>query len=193
MGVLATESSPKIVICCNGFLQHRGKTQGQNTGAKHKGKIMSDHIGYGELIEGAMLGVAKKALQFVQNNGLPYEHHFYITFLTQTRGVEIPAFLQQAHPYEMTIVLQNQFWNLVVTDTAFSVDLSFRKQRYTLTIPFESLVSFNDPSVQFSLHFNMTMMDEEQGTSIKQVSDGDQQAEVISLDAFRKKRKPEQE
>lgn len=149
---------------------------------------MSDHIGYGDLIEQAMLGVAKKALISVQNNGLPHEHHFYITFFTQTDGVQIPDFLHQAHPHEMTIVLQNQFWNLVVTDTEFSVDLSFRKERHTLVIPFESLVSFNDPSVQFSLNFNMTMLEEEPPTApLKEVSEKEnQQAEVISLDAFRK-------
>ena len=148
---------------------------------------MSDYIGYGELIEGAMLSVARQALKFVQQNGLPYEHHFYITFLTQTEGVQIPDFLRQAHPYEMTIVLQNQFWNLVVTDMEFSVDLSFRKERHTLVIPFESLVSFNDPSVQFSLHFNMTMMEEDSSHPEQEEDDGPQ-AEVISLDAFRKNR-----
>lgn len=151
---------------------------------------MSDHIGYGELIETAMLSVAQRALISVQNNGMPYEHHFYITFLTQTDGVQIPDFLRQQHPYEMTIVLQHQFWNLVVTDTAFSVDLSFRQKRYSLIIPFKALVSFNDPSVQFSLRFNMTMLDEH--PPLKDVSDDnteqqtEQQAEVISLDAFRK-------
>ncbi len=152
---------------------------------------MSDHIGYGELIEGAMLSVARRALSFVQNNGLPYEHHFYITFLTETEGVQIPDFLRQAHPYEMTIVLQNQFWNLVVTDTDFSVDLSFRKKRHTLKVPFDSLVSFNDPSVQFSLHFN-TIVDKESSTK-EAVEEDTQQAEIISLDAFRKNKNIESE
>ncbi|MGB1361384.1 MAG: ClpXP protease specificity-enhancing factor SspB [Alphaproteobacteria bacterium] len=153
---------------------------------------MSDYIGYGELIEQSMLDVVKKCLKTVEKEGLPGEHHFYITFLTDFAGVEIDADLKKEHPYDMTIVLQNQFWNLAVDDDKFSLELSFNNKQKKLVIPFDALLSFNDPSVQFSLHFNMSMYGEEDViTEMKEVEKTEtkkQETEVIDLSKFRKEK-----
>lgn len=170
-----------------------GKPRAYDEG-KH---IMSDYdyIGYSDLIENAMLSVAKQSLKFVQHNGLPGEHHFYITFLTHADGVDIPDFLRKNHPHDMTIVLQNQFWNLGVEDDHMHVDLSFNQTPYTLRIPFTAFVSFHDPSVQFSLHFNMTMQDEDDlpdhDKSLTERDTPNQKADVIRLDDFRKNKNKE--
>jgi hypothetical protein len=112
-----------------------------------------DEIGYGRLVQEALRGVARGALQHAAREGLPGEHHFYVTFRTTADGVVLPARLAAQFPDEMTIILQHQFWNLEVEQRAFSVTLRFGGQPERLTVPFEALTAFVDPSVEFGLRF----------------------------------------
>jgi uncharacterized protein len=113
----------------------------------------TDHIRYDLLAQDALRGVVRRVLGDVARNGLPGEHHFYVTFGTGAPGVKISDRLRVEHPDEMTIVLQHQFWDLEVTDEAFEVGLSFKGIPERLVIPFEAIKGFFDPSVQFGLQF----------------------------------------
>jgi hypothetical protein len=95
----------------------------------------------------------KEALKRTEKQGLLGAHHFYLTFRTHDPGVEIPEFLLERYPQEMTIVLQNQFWGLKVGEDQFEVGLTFQKLPATLVVPFAALTAFVDPSVQFGLQF----------------------------------------
>lgn len=105
-------------------------------------------------MEESKLNVVKLALKKTVQDGLTPPHHFYITFRTQFPGVSIPPFIHQRYPEEMTIVLQDSFWNLDVQEEHFSVDLMFDHKKSTLRIPFKSLCSFIDPSADFALQFD---------------------------------------
>jgi len=105
------------------------------------------------MIDSALRGVVREAVGHVIEHGLPGTHHFYLTFGTNRDGVEIPTALHDAHPEEMTVVLQNQFWDLNTDDEAFEVTLSFNRVRHRLRVPYAALTSFADPSVQFGLQF----------------------------------------
>jgi hypothetical protein len=115
--------------------------------------MAKDYIGYEALADRALRGVVREALQRVEKQGLIGSHHFYLSFKTHGPGVEIPDFLKERYPDEMTIVLQNQYWGLKVGDKEFEVSLTFQKMPATLVIPYEALTAFADPSVQFGLQF----------------------------------------
>ena len=115
--------------------------------------MATDHIRYDVLARDALRGVLKHVLADAAEHGLPGEHHFYITFLSKAEGVKISPRLLSQYPQEMTIILQHQFWDLVVTDDRFEVGLSFNGIPERLVIPFSSIKSFFDPSVQFGLQF----------------------------------------
>ena len=115
--------------------------------------MAKDFIGYDNLVDKALRGVVRDALTRIQKQGLIGSHHFYITFKTHDAGVEIPDFLRERYPDEMTIVLQNQFSGLRVSDGSFEVTLSFQKLPCTLVVPFPAVTGFADPSVQFGLQF----------------------------------------
>jgi hypothetical protein len=115
--------------------------------------MAKDFIGYEALADRALRGVVREALKRVQKQGLIGSHHFYITFKTHDPGVEIPDFLKERYPDEMTIVMQNQFSGLHVSEDAFEITLSFQKLPATLFIPFSALTAFVDPAVQFGLQF----------------------------------------
>jgi hypothetical protein len=115
--------------------------------------MAKDHIGYEALADRALRSVVKEALKRTEKQGLIGPHHFYLTFRTKDPGVEIPDFLLERFPEEMTIVLQNQFWGLKVGEDEFEVGLTFQKMPTTLVIPFAALTAFVDPSVQFGLQF----------------------------------------
>tara|TARA_B100000745_G_scaffold295298_1_gene239236 strand:+ start:357 stop:842 length:486 start_codon:yes stop_codon:yes gene_type:complete len=115
--------------------------------------MSQDNINYEKMVEEALRGVVLNTLQSVAENGLPIGHHLYISFLTRFPGVKIPDDLQNQFPDEMTIVLQNQFWNLEVTDTDFRVTLNFKKVQQELIIPAHALTGFADPYSEFSLQF----------------------------------------
>jgi len=115
--------------------------------------MAKDYIGYEALADRALRSVVKEALTRAAKQGLIGNHHFYLTFKTHDPGVEIPEFLKQRYPDEMTIVLQNQFWGLKVNDDGFEVGLTFQKVPATLVVPFAAMTAFVDPGVQFGLQF----------------------------------------
>ena len=162
-------------------------------------------MGYPELMERALKGVVRAALDLIADDGLPGEHHLYITFRTEAPGVDITPRLRAQYPEEMTVVLQHQFWGLETDDDGFEVTLSFGGISERLVIPWDSMVGFVDPSVEFGLRF---------GTDLEAVLDGDanededetgeaeaeaedseaaeadeagKAGEVVTLDSFRKK------
>jgi hypothetical protein len=121
---------------------------------------MSDHapdslIPYDEIVQEALRAVVGRVLGAVERAGgtLPGTHHFYITFKTSAPGVDIPASLRERFPDEMTIVLQNKFWDLKVTERGFTVGLSFNQIPSKLDIPFSAITAFVDPAVDFGLQF----------------------------------------
>ena len=114
-----------------------------------------DHIGYDELVDNALRGAMREVLLRVAEDGLLGSHHLYITFRTSFPGVDIPSYLRERYPDELTIVLQHQFWGLDVTDEGFSVTLSFNKAREHVSVPFAALTRFADPGVKFGLQFEI--------------------------------------
>jgi hypothetical protein len=114
---------------------------------------MKDHIRYDVLARDAMRGVLRRVLEDAAKRGLPGDHHFYITFLTQAEGVKLSPRLLAQYPNEMTIILQHQFWDLIVTEDHFEVGLSFGNIPEKLVVPFTAIKAFLDPSVQFGLTF----------------------------------------
>jgi uncharacterized protein len=120
-----------------------------------------DLIRYDLLVQDALKGVVRKVL-IDAKDGLPGEHHFYISFQTDFPGVRLSNRLREKYPQEMTIVLQHQFWDLNVTEHTFEVGLSFSGIPERLLIPFDALTGFFDPSVQFGLKFDSQDEEEEE-------------------------------
>ena len=112
-----------------------------------------DHIRYDILAQEALRGVVQTVLKDAAKNGLPGEHHFYVTFDTRAEGVRLPARLLAQFPEAMTIVLQHQFWDLEVTESGFEVGVSFGGIPERVAVPFAAVKGFFDPSVQFGLQF----------------------------------------
>jgi uncharacterized protein len=115
----------------------------------------TDHIRYDLLAQDALRGVVRRVLSDAARDGLPGEHHFYISFKTQHPGVKISPQLAEKYPDEITIVLQHQFWDLAVSEVGFEVGLSFKNAPERLVVPFEAISGFFDPSVQFGLKFEV--------------------------------------
>src|SRR6266851_126820 len=115
--------------------------------------MATDHIRYDVLARDALRGVLRRVLADAAEHGLPGEHHFFITFLSTAEGVKLSPRLLAQYPEEMTVILQHQFWDLVVTEDRFEVGLSFGGIPERLVVPFNSIKSFFDPSVQFGLQF----------------------------------------
>ena len=129
-------------------------------------RAMSDNtpdslIPYDEIVQEALRAVVGRVLGEIQQNGseLPGNHHFYITFKTHAPGVSIPGHLRERFPDEMTIVLQNKFWDLAVDETRFSVGLSFNQMPSKLDIPYSAITAFVDPAVDFGLQFQASVAD----------------------------------
>lgn len=118
-------------------------------------------IPYDEIVQEALRAVVGRVLGEVQATGgeLPGNHHFYITFKTAASGVSIPPHLKERFPDEMTIVLQNKFWDLNVDDKGFTVGLSFNQVPAKLVIPFSAITAFVDPAVDFGLQFQAVAAD----------------------------------
>jgi hypothetical protein len=116
--------------------------------------MATDHIRYDVLARDALRGVLRRVLSDAAEHGLPGEHHFFITFLSTAEGVKLSPRLLAQYPEEMTVILQHQFWDLVVTEERFEVGLSFGGIPERLVVPFNSIKSFFDPSVQFGLQFD---------------------------------------
>jgi len=156
---------------------------------------VSETIDYGNLMHTAMRGLIQSLLNRIAKDGLPGEHHFFITFDTMHPDVEIADWLSDRYPGEMTVVIQHWFDNLVVTDEGFSITLNFGDNPEPLYIPYDSIQTFVDPSVEFGLRFESQ---EEAGDDpVKeapmdemveepQEDSAPKEAEVVSLDQFRK-------
>ncbi len=110
-------------------------------------------IDYPAILQEALRDAVRRILEQVAEHGLPGEHHFYVGFRSRFPGVEVPRFLREQYPEEITIILQNQFWGLEVDPEAFSVLLSFHGSRQRLRVPFAALTAFADPSADFGLRF----------------------------------------
>jgi hypothetical protein len=171
--------------------------------------MAKDFIGYQALTDAALRGVVRDALRRIEKQGLIGAHHFYLTFKTRFEGVEIPDFLAQQYPEEMTVILQHQFWGLKVSDDKFEVTLTFRKLPATLVVPFAALTAFFDPGVQFGLQFKgaedaktasgpmiapIAAPEQSKEAEAPEPEPAEPQGEkpgpageVVSLDAFRKK------
>ena len=151
-------------------------------------------LSYDQWMEDALRAVVARGLAHVVAEGLPGEHHFYITFRTDYPGVNIPARLLAQYPEEMTIVLQHQFKDLFVDESAgvFGVNLSFGGVNSALTVPLAAVTAFVDPHVQFGLRFRTVAPVADVGpetaepAAVKHVADATPQ--IVSLDAFRRKR-----
>lgn len=160
-------------------------------------EMSEDLMRYDLLIENALRDVVRQTLNRVIRDGLPGEHHFYITFQTDYQGVEIPDYLRKQYDGEMTIVLQYQFFGLKVEPDGFSVMLSFNNVREKLVVPFAAITTFADPSVNFALQFQSShdARDEESSAATKTGGESpnaekpkdEKRGEVISLDKFRKR------
>lgn len=121
------------------------------------GTIPDSLIPYDEIVQEALRAVVGRVLGSVASSGgLPGQHHFYITFRTRAPGVDIPDRLIERFPEEMTIVIQNRYWDLTVDDERFSVGLSFNQVPSILVIPFAAITGFHDPAVNFELRFQAT-------------------------------------
>ena len=178
----------------------------------YESKAMSnDLMNYQELVEHAMKNVVREVLSKVAESGLPGDHHLYITFRTTHAGVVMADHLMAQYPEEMTIVLQHQFWDLEITEDYFFITLRFSGKGEPLTIPFEAVLGFADPSVNFGLHFkvahenimsheppddNELVSDEKieeketasRNSSMNEIGQDTEKfsGEVVALDAFRK-------
>jgi hypothetical protein len=170
--------------------------------------MATDHIRYDVLARDALRGVLRRVLSDAAEHGLPGEHHFYITFVSTAEGVKLSPRLLAQYPDEMTVILQHQFWDLVVTEDRFEVGLSFGGIPERLVVPFTAIKSFLDPSVQFGLEFQPLDPEAEPSAKLPAVApapalpvpapeaaaDGEDEpskpgegAEVVRLDRFRKK------
>jgi hypothetical protein len=151
-------------------------------------------IPYDEIVQEALRAVVGRVLRQVEMTGaLPGAHHFYITFKTAAPGVDIPRHLSERFPDEMTIVIQNRFWDLKVTDEGFEVGLSFNQAPAKLIIPFSTITGFHDPAVNFGLQFQVQTDDaamqehdeaENDHPLAEPLEDG---SNVVSVDFSRKK------
>jgi hypothetical protein len=177
--------------------------------------MATDHIRYDVLTRDALRGVLRRVLSDAAAHGLPGEHHFFVTFLSTAEDVKLSPRLLAQYPEEMTIILQHQFWDLVVHDDHFEVGLSFGGIPERLVVPFAAIKSFFDPSVQFGLQFETadaaveTMVDAEApaknlpaspapsalaaasppaaSEKAEEPAKPNEGAEVVRLDRFRKK------
>ena len=151
--------------------------------------MSESEIDYPQLVDAALRTVAREVLRSVAADGLPGDHHFYISFHTDDPDVEMSDRLRQAYPEEMTIVLQNQFWDLEVDDDAFEVKLRFAGEPQRLRIPWRALRSFIDPAAEFGLRFE-SFGDAAVNESVAETTAPGETAtdgEVVSFEEFRRR------
>ena len=124
--------------------------------------MATDLIRYDLLVQDALRSVVRKVLADTARAGLIGEHHFNIAFKTQAPGVVVPPAIKQRFPDEMSIILQHEFWDLVVTQDAFEVSLNFARKPERLTVPFDSITGFTDPSVPFGFKLEPRVSEQRQ-------------------------------
>ena len=155
-----------------------------------------ENIDYPALIHEALMGVVREVLCQVAEEGLPGDHHFYLTFRTDHPDVVMPTSLKIRHPETMTIILQHQFWDLSIEEKVFGVTMRFGGSKHQLTIPFEALTSFIDPDAEFGLQLGESSQEgeeeiaDESGEGYSTAESGstlDKTGDVVSIDEFRKK------
>jgi len=159
-----------------------------------------ERLRYDKMVEDALRGVVREALREAAAEGMPGDHHFFVTFDTTHDGTVMPEWLRKQYPEQMTIVLQHQFWGLEVAEESFSVTLSFNNRQERLTVPIEAIAGFADPAVKFVLQFEATELEEgEAAKPVEKVAASatrkpsaaaaatNNGADVVTLDAFRKK------
>ena len=159
-------------------------------------------IPYEDYVQAALRSVVARVLKSVETGGLPGQHHFYIAFKTRYPGVALPKSLLEKYPDEITIVLQNRYWDLKVGDDGFEVSLSFNQVPAHIVVPYAALVGFVDPAVNFGLQFQPPEAEDEAMAPVAEAeaapetaaaaeAEGEATAEagsnVITLDRFRKK------
>ncbi len=157
---------------------------------------MTRSIDYGNLMHKAMRGLIMTVLKDVQSDGLPGQHHFFITFDTTAPGVEMADWLRSRYPSEMTVVIQHWYEDLEVTEQGFAITLNFGNNPERMSIPFDSVRTFVDPSVEFGLRFETHDDADEDEPEEEPEGEGDdgpeddptppQDAQVVRLDRFRK-------
>jgi hypothetical protein len=167
-------------------------------------QMIIDQMDYAGLTQNALRGVIRQALLVATTpEGLPGEHHFYVTFLTRAPGVSVPPDLLARYPFEITIVLQHQFKDLRVADDFFRVTLTFGGAPKILTVPYTAITRFHDPHAQFMLEFEVDdpaalTQDLDGGEEADTAETGDvvavdapeapnDEPKIVSLDQFRKK------
>ncbi|HEX6202494.1 MAG TPA: ClpXP protease specificity-enhancing factor SspB [Thermoanaerobaculia bacterium] len=168
-------------------------------------------LDYPRWIAEALRLVARRALEHVETDGLPGEHHFLLSFRSRAEGVRLPAFLRDQYPDEVTVVLQNQFWDMVADDEGFSVTLAFAGARHRIFVPWPALTAFADPGAQLALRFEMSAEGAGEGAAEDREAGesrfaappshpaggpegvGGDPARVVSLDRFRKRREGDDE
>jgi len=162
-----------------------------------------DILRYDLMVERALRAVVRDSLEVAAEEGLPGDHHFYITFRTDFPGVEISETLRTRYNDEMTIVIQHQFWDLAVAEDYFAITLSFSGRPERLVVPYESVTAFADPAAQVGLRFEP--QEEGEGEEAEDGAEAEGEAaeaeggevgsdlpeggggEVVSLESFRKR------
>lgn len=157
---------------------------------------MSREIDYGNLMHDAMRGLIREVLADVAANGLPGAHHFFISFDTRHPEVELADWLTERFPEDMTIVMQHWFADLEVSEDGFAITLNFGDSPERMYIPFDAIRTFVDPSVEFGLRFETQIQPEDEDDDVAPDEPEDdapeteaserKDADVVSLDAFRK-------
>lgn len=155
-----------------------------------------DTIAYGRLMHQAMRGLIRRVLSDVAENGLPGDHHFFITFDTRAKDASLAEWLIDRYPEEMTIVIQHWYDNLEIGEDGFDITLNFGDRAEPLYVPFDAILTFVDPSVEFGLRFETRADDggddgpgagrDDQPGDDADVDGSDSDADVVSLDSFRK-------
>lgn len=156
-----------------------------------------DPLDYQAMVRRALRGVLREALEVAAEEGLPGDHHFYLSFRTDAPGVVVPRFLRDRYPEEVTVVLQHQYWDLHVDDEGFSVTLTFEASQHRLGVPWDAMTAFIDPAAEFALRFQADDGggDEPPEGEEESVPEGDEEAEgsadptaeVVNIRQFRKK------
>ena len=147
--------------------------------------LVEKKLDYGFLLRKASISVVKEIIEQIAIEGLYKKQHIYITFALNHPDVKISKLLREEYDDEMTIVLQYEFWDLVVDDYGFSVSLAFEHSDETIYVPFAAMISVSDPSEDFSLEFTPNFSELKPKVEKSQSSKSD--SKVISLDMFRKK------
>lgn len=147
---------------------------------------MSKKLDYGFLLRKASISVVKEIIEQIATEGLYKKQHIYITFALNHPNVKISKLLRDEYDDEMTIVLQYEFWDLIVDDFGFSVSLAFEHSDETIYVPFASMISVSDPSEDFNLEFTPDFSDIDPKTAKVDETSSGRSSKIISLDIFRK-------